>query len=67
MKILIGVYPYEYMDSWERFDETLLPDKKHFYSKLTIENITDADHRHAKRVLQSFNNKNLGCYSDLYL
>ena len=26
------VYPYEYMDSWERFDETLLPDKKAFYS-----------------------------------
>ena len=23
-----GVYPYEYMDSWERFDETSLPDKK---------------------------------------
>ena len=27
-----GVYPYEYMDSWERFDETSLPDKKTFYS-----------------------------------
>ena len=26
-----GIYPYEYMDSWERFDETLLPDKKPFY------------------------------------
>ena len=25
-----GVYPYEYMDSWERFDETSLPDKKNF-------------------------------------
>ena len=24
------VYPYEYMDSWERFDETSLPDKKTF-------------------------------------
>ena len=27
-----GVYPYEYMDSWERFDETSLPDKEAFYS-----------------------------------
>ena len=27
-----GVYPYKYMDSWERFDETSLPDKKAFYS-----------------------------------
>ena len=26
-----GVYPYEYMDSWERFDETSLPDKEAFY------------------------------------
>ena len=27
-----GVYPYQYMDSWERFDETSLPDEKSFYS-----------------------------------
>ena len=26
-----GVYPYEYMDSWERFDETSLPNKEAFY------------------------------------
>ena len=25
-----GVYPYQYMDSWERFDEKLLPSKKDF-------------------------------------
>ena len=36
-----GVYPYEYMDSWERFDEKLLPNKKDFYSSLNIEDITD--------------------------
>ena len=29
-----GVYPYEYMDSWKRFKEESLPDKKTFYSKL---------------------------------
>ena len=62
-----GICPYEYMDSWERFDETLLSDEKHFYSKLTIENITDRDHKHAKRVFKSFNNKNLGDYHDLYV
>ena len=27
-----GVYPYEYMDSWERFNETSIPSKKDFYS-----------------------------------
>ena len=36
-----GIYPYEYMDSWERFRETRLPDKEKFYSKLSDEHITD--------------------------
>ena len=36
------------MDSWERFDETSLPDKEAFYSSLNMDNITDVDHRHAK-------------------
>ena len=62
-----GEYPYEYMDSWERFDKTLLPDKEAFYSSLNMENIADADHRHAKRVFKSLNNKNLGDYHDLYV
>ena len=47
-----GVYPYEYMDSWERFDEASLPDKEDFYSRLNMEDITVADHRHAKRVFK---------------
>ena len=55
------------MDSLERFDETSLPDKEAFYSSLNMENITDADHRHAKRVFKEFNNKNLGNYHDLYV
>ena len=54
------------MDSWERFDETSLPDKEAFYSSLNMENITDADHRHAKRVFKSLNNKTLADYYDLY-
>ena len=37
------------MDSWERFYETSLPDKKEFYSSLDMENITDVDYRHAKK------------------
>ena len=49
-----GVYPYEYMDSWERFDETLLPDKKAFYSKLNDEGITDKDYAHAQKVWELF-------------
>ena len=42
-----GVYPYEYMDSWERFDKTLLPPKKYFYSELNLEGISDKDYNHA--------------------
>ena len=41
-----GVYPYEYMDSQERFNETSLPDKKAFYSKLYLEDITNKDYTH---------------------
>ena len=62
-----SVYPYEYMDSWERFYETSLPDKEAFYSSLNMENITDVDHRHAERVLKNLNNKNLSDYHDLYV
>ena len=61
-----GVYPYECMGSWERFNEILLPDKETFYSSLNMEDITDVDHSHAKRVFKSLNDKNLGGYHDLY-
>ena len=62
-----GVYPYEYMDSWERFNETLLPDKEAFYSNLNMKDITDIDHRHAKSVFKKLNKKNLSGYHDLYV
>ena len=62
-----GVYPCEYMDSWERFDEASLPDKEAFYSSLNMEYVTNVDHRHAKRVFKSLNNKDLGDYNDLYV
>ena len=62
-----GVHPEEYMDSWERFDKKLLPDKEIFYSNRKMKNITDVNYRHAKRVYKEFNNKDLGDYYDLYL
>ena len=55
------------MDSWERFNETSLPNKEGFYSKLNMEDITKVYHRHAKRVFKSLNNKHLGDYHDLYV
>ena len=49
-----GVYPYEYMDSWERFNETSLPSKEDFYSHLNMENIEDIDYRHGNNVFNKF-------------
>ena len=54
------------MDSWKRLDEILLPNKEAFYSTLNMEDMTDVDYRHAKRVFKVFNNKNMGGYLDLY-
>ena len=45
------------MDSWERFDEGLLPDKKDFYGSLNMEDITDVDYKHAKKVFKNIDNK----------
>ena len=49
-----GVYPYEYMDNWEKFNETSLPEKEDFYSNLNMEDITDADYVHTKRACKDF-------------
>ena len=48
-----GVYPYEYMNTWERFDETLLLNKEVFYRSLNMEYIADVDYRHLKKYLKS--------------
>ena len=42
-----GVYPYEDMDSWEKFDENKLPPKEAFYSNLNLEDMSDEDYVHA--------------------
>ena len=44
-----GVYPQEYMDSWEKFDETTLPPEEVFYSNLNLEDISDEDLRTTKK------------------
>ena len=49
-----GVYLYDYMDDWEKFNETILPEKQEFYCNLNMEDITDADYMHAKRVCKDF-------------
>ena len=62
-----GVYPYEYMDNLESFNETLLPNKESFYSNLNMENIDDIDYRHDNNVFKIFKLKNIEEYHDLYV
>ena len=62
-----GVYPYEYMDSWEKFNETSLPSKQEFYSNLNMEDIDETDYRHGNNVFKSFKLENVGDYHDLYV
>ena len=61
------VYPYEYMDSWERFNETSLPSKEDFCNNLNMEDIGEIDYRHGNNVFKSFKLENLGDYHNLYV
>ena len=60
-----GVYRYEDVDSWGKFDVTSLPPKEAFYSKLNLEDITDKNYAHAQKVWEVFEIKNGGEYHDL--
>ena len=60
-------YPYEYMDGWKKFEETSLPPKDAFYSRLNMEGISDQDNEHAQQVWNTMEKKTLGCYRDTYL
>ena len=55
-----GVYLYEYMGDWENFNETKLLEKEELYSKLNLEDITDADYMYPKRSCKDFEIKNWG-------
>ena len=55
------------MNSWGRFNETSLPEKKAFYSELNLEDVTDKDYVQAQKLFQELKLKNLGDYHDLYV
>ena len=61
-----GVYPYEWLDSVERLNETQLPSKDVFYSKLTGQEISDVDYEHAQTVWRTFRMKTMRDYHNLY-
>ena len=56
------IYPYEYMDSWDRFEETTLPPASSFYSKLNMSRVSDQDYKHVCKVWRDFGIRNLGEY-----
>ena len=62
-----GVYPYDFMDSFEKFNQKELPTKEDFYSILNDQHISDEDYQHVKKVWNVFKCKNMGQYHDLYL
>ena len=61
------MYPYEYVDGPDRFEEEALPPMEAFYNRLTDQPINTEDYDHAKNVRQEFDIKALGEYHDLYL
>ena len=62
-----GVYPYEYMDSWEKFELPIPLDKKHYYSRLNDSNINNKDTEHVKNVCDTLKMNNIVQYHDLYV
>ena len=62
-----GVYPYEYMSSWDCFEEIQLPPIEAFYSKLNMSSTSSDDYQHAQRVWKEFRIHNQGDYHNLYL
>ena len=67
MLVRKGVYPYEDMDSWEKFDETSIPPKETFYREVNLENITDKDYKQVKKIWKIFRINYRGKYHDLYV
>ena len=62
-----GVFPYDWFNSLEKVDETQLPPKEAFHSKLNNSNITDDDVEHALKMWDNFKIKTFCEYHDLYM
>ena len=62
-----GIYPYEYMDSFERFNEIELPSIDKFYSSLNLTSVTSSEYNYANKVWKELGCRNIGDYHDVYL
>ena len=73
-----GAYPYEYMNSFERFNEEKLPAKKYFYSsikdgkigddgKISDGHISVKNYLTCDKIWNKFEMKNMGDYHNHYV
>ena len=61
-----GFYPYEYMNTEEKFNDTKLPPREVFYSKLSGKGISEKNYKHACNVWNTFKMKTFKDYHKLY-
>ena len=62
-----GIFPYMYVDSFEKLSFTNLPDKIFFNNTINNSSISDDDYKHAQKLWKEFNCQVLSDYSDIYL
>jgi len=62
-----GIYPYDYIDCFEKFNETSLPTREKFYNKLNDTHISEEDYQRAVDDWNKNGDKNIGEYHDRYL
>ena len=48
-----GVYPYEFMDGFDKFEKKQLPKKASFFSRLNQEKVTDENYQRAQKVWEN--------------
>ena len=62
-----GIYPYDYMSNFDKFNDTQLPSQNKFYSQMNNQHISNEEYSHAQNVWNTFQLKTMGEYHDLYL
>ena len=61
-----GAHPYDHVDCMNKLDETNLPGKETFYSKLAGEGVTGEDYQHAQTIWKKFNIESMNAYYNVY-